>query len=208
MKLILQQFTSLDGVTQGPGAPDEDTSNGFDRGGWLVPHMDDEFVQAVTAWTAEADAFLFGRRTYEAFAIAWPKATDPEDSVATALNGLPKYVVSNSLTSTTWGPATILSGDVAAQVAALKEQPGRELQIHGSTTLGRSLLAAGLVDELRLAVAPVVIGTGRRWFTDGSAPAGFRLTRNDTTPGGLALQTYETTGAPAYGSYGIDQGGE
>lgn len=201
MKLILQQFVSLDGITQGPGAPDEDTTGGFDRGGWFVPYLDPTSLAAVTDWISHADAFLFGRRTYEAFAIAWPKATDPDDTVAAALNGLPKYVASDSLTTTTWGPATILSGDVAAQVAALKQQPGRELQIHGSTTLGRDLLNAGLVDELRLAVAPVVVGTGRRLFTEGPA-TGFRLRSNDTTPGGLALQVYEAAGPARFGTYG------
>jgi dihydrofolate reductase len=201
MKLTLLQFISLDGVTQGPGAPDEDTSDSFERGGWLVPFIDDHFIRAVTDWTAQADAFLFGRRTYEAFSLAWPKNTDPADTVATALNGLPKYVASTTLTTTAWGPATILGADVAAQVAALKDQPGREIQIHGSTTLGRSMLAAGLVDTVRLAVAPVLIGAGRRLFADGPATA-VKPVHSETTPAGLSLQTYDVTGAPTYGSYG------
>jgi dihydrofolate reductase len=202
MRLTLMQFLSLDGVSQGPGAPDEDTSDGFTRGGWLVPHMEDEFLRTVTDWTLRADAFLFGRRTYENFARDWPKMNDPADPVATALNGLPKYVASQTLTTAGWEPSTILSGDVPARVAELKQQPGRELQIHGSARLGQAMLAAGLVDELRLVIAPVVVGTGRRLFPAGGAPAGLRLTGNDTTPGGLAIHVYETTGAPAYGSYG------
>jgi len=201
MKLILMQFLSLDGVSQGPGAPDEDTSDGFTRGGWLVPHMEQEFLRTVTDWTMRADAFLFGRRTYENFARDWPKMADPADPVATALNGLPKYVASRTLTTAGWDPTTIFSGDVPARVAELKQQPGRELQIHGSARLGQAMLAAGLVDELRLVIAPVVVGSGRRLFPDGGAPAGLRLTGNGTTPGGLALQVYETTGAPVYGSY-------
>jgi dihydrofolate reductase len=202
MKLILMQFLTVDGVSQGPGAPDEDTSDGFTRGGWLVPHIDDEFQQIVTTWTLQADAFLFGRRTYENFARDWPKAPD-SDPVGAALNGLPKYVASGSLREAGWAPSTILSGDVAARVAELKQQPGRELQIHGSARLGQSMLAAGLVDELRLVIAPVVVGAGRRLFTGGAAAAGLRLTRNDTTPGGLAIQVFETAGAPAFGSYGV-----
>ena len=196
------QFLSLDGVSQGPGAPDEDTSDEFTRGGWLVPHMDDQFLRTVTDWTLRADAFLFGRRTYENFARDWPKMNDPADPVATALNGLPKYVASQTLTTAGWDPSTVLSGDVPARVAELKQQPGRELQIHGSARLGQAMLAAGLVDDLRLVIAPVVVGTGRRLFPVGGAPAGLRLTGNDTTPGGLAIHVYETTGAPAYGSYG------
>jgi dihydrofolate reductase len=118
------------------------------------------------------------------------------------MNGLPKYVASHSLAAAEWEPSTILSGDVAAQVAELKRQPGRELQIHGSARLAQSLLAAGLIDELRLVIAPVVLGEGRRLFPDGGAPAGLRLLRNDTTPGGVAVHVYESEGPPKYGTYG------
>ncbi|MFD4033306.1 dihydrofolate reductase family protein [Streptomyces sp. NPDC058637] len=200
MRLVLQEFLSLDGVSQGPGSPDEDTSDGFTRGGWFVPHLDEEFERQAGTWLASADAFLFGRRTYLNFARDWPKMT--EHPFAGILNGLPKYVASHSLTEAGWDPTTILSGDVPAQVAALKRQPGRELQIHGSARLGRSLLAAGLVDELRLAIAPVVVGTGRRLFPDGGAPAGLELMSNGTTSGGLAIQVYRSTGLPEYGTYG------
>jgi dihydrofolate reductase len=201
MKLILQEFLSLDGVSQGPGAPDEDTSDGFTRGGWFVPHVDEELEQLAVKWVDEADAFLFGRRTYENFARDWPKVTDPDDQIAAKLNGLPKYVATHTLTKAEWAPTTILSDDVPAQVAELKRQPGRELQIHGSSQLAQSLLAAGLIDELRLAIAPVVVGTGRRLFPDGGAPAGLRLVHNETTPGQLTINVYESTGAPAYGTY-------
>jgi dihydrofolate reductase len=117
------------------------------------------------------------------------------------MNGLPKYVASRTLAAATWAPTTILAGDIYARVAELKRQPGRELQIHGSATLAQSLLAEGLIDELRLVIAPVVVGSGRRLFPDGGAPAGLRLTRNDTTLGGLAVHVYEPTGAPRYGTY-------
>lgn len=202
MKLILMQFLTLDGVSQGPGAPDEDTSGGFTQGGWLVPHMDERFMQIATDWTCRADAFLFGRRTYEAFSEAWPKMDDPADPIASRLNGLPKYVASHGSLPTPWQPAKVLSGDVAAAVRTLKEQPGGELQIHGSTTLGRSMLAAGLVDELRLVVAPVILGDGRRLFTEAGGAAGLRLTHHEATPGGLAIFTYAVEGAPAFGTYG------
>jgi dihydrofolate reductase len=202
MRLVLQEFLSLDGVSQGPGAPDEDTSDGFTQGGWFVPHLDEAFERLAGTWLEQADAFLFGRRTYLNFARDWPKMT--EHPSAAILNGLPKYVASHSLTQADWNPTTILSGDVPAQVAELKQQPGRELQIHGSARLGQSLLAAGLVDELRLAIAPVVVGTGRRLFPDGGAPAGLRLLSNERTPGGLTILVYESTGLPEYGTYGAD----
>ena len=205
MRLILMEFLSLDGVSQAPGSPDEDTSDGFTQGGWLVPNMDDEFIQIVAKWVDEADAFLFGRRTYENFARDWPKMTDEDSPFASMMNGLPKYVASHTLATADWKPTTILSADVPAQVAELKAQPGRELQIHGSARLGQSLLAAGLIDELRLVIAPVVLGNGRRLFPDGGAPAGLRLVRTDTTPGGLAAHTYEFAGSPTYGTYGADR---
>ncbi|NBM17392.1 dihydrofolate reductase family protein [Streptomyces sp. GC420] len=202
MKLTLTEFMSLDGVSQGPGAPDEDTGGGFTQGGWFVPHIDEEFLRLAVEWLGEADAFLLGRHTYEIFAAHWPKITDPEDPFAAALNGLPKYVASRTLTAAGWNPTTVLSEDVPAQVAELKRRPGRDLQIHGSARLAQSLLAAGLIDELRLVVAPVVLGHGRRLFPDGGAPAGLRLVRNDATPGGLAVHVYEPAGPPVYGTYG------
>jgi dihydrofolate reductase len=204
MKLVMMEFVTLDGISQGPGSPDEDRSDGFALGGWFVPFLDDAFLGQIQAWVGEADAYLFGRRTYQAFAEAWPQMDDPNDPVARSLNGCPKYVASHTLSQAdaTWSPATVLSGDVATQVDALKQQPGREIQIHGSTRLGQSMLDAGLIDELRLAVAPVVLGTGRRFFRDGAAPTGLKLTSSQATPGGLTLQTYQVTGRPEYGVYG------
>ena len=196
------EFVTLDGVSQGPGSPGEDTSDGFSQGGWFVPHLDEEFVQQAADWLGQADALLFGRRTYDNFARDWPRITDPDDPFSEKMNGLPKYVASHSLKQASWAPTTILSGDVAAQVAELKRQPGRELQIHGSARLAQSLLAAGLIDEVRLVIAPVVVGNGRRLFPVGGAPAGLRLLRSSTTPGGLAILVYESAGHPEYGTYG------
>jgi dihydrofolate reductase len=201
MRLILMEFLSLDGVAQGPGSPDEDTSDGFTRGGWLVPHLDDEFMQLVATWLGEADALMFGRRTYDNFSRDWPNITNPDDPFTDKMNSLPKYVASHSLKTADWNPTTIISGDVPAQVAELKRQPGREIQIHGSARLAQSLLAAGLIDELRLLIAPVVVGSGRRLFPEGGASAGLRLLRNETTSGGVAVHVYESTGLPKYGTY-------
>lgn len=202
MKLVVQEFLTLDGVSQGPGAPDEDPSGGFTRGGWFVPHLDEAFERLAGTWIGEADAFLFGRRTYENFARDWPDMTDHPN--ARILNGLPKYVASHSLTEAGWNPTTILSGDIPAQVAELKRRPGRELQIHGSAELAQSLLAAGLIDTLRLAIAPVVVGRGRRLFPDGGAPAGLRPVSHEMTPGGLSVHVFDATGRPEYGVYGAD----
>ncbi|MCW2978294.1 MAG: deaminase/reductase [Solirubrobacterales bacterium] len=201
MKLIVIEFVSLDGVSQGPGSPEEDTSDGFTQGGWLVPHMDEAFIHHAAEWLGQADALLLGRRTYDAFARDWPRITAPGDPFTALMNRLPKYVASNTLAAGTWNPTTILSGDVVGQVAELKQQPGREIQIHGSARLAQSLLAAGLIDELRLVVAPVVVGHGRRLFPDGGAPAGLRLISSETTPRGLALQIYAWAGLPDYATY-------
>jgi dihydrofolate reductase len=202
MRLVLMQFVTVDGVCQGPGAPDEDTTDGFALGGWLVPFVEDRFLDIVREWTVGADAFLFGRRTYEAFALAWPAMDDPADPVASALNGLPKYVATTTLRATTWEPATILGGDLAAAVAELKARPGREFQVHGSATLGRWLLDAGLVDELRLVVAPLILGAGRRLLPAGTGATGLRLVRHEQTPAGLGIHVYETAGTPSFGTYG------
>ncbi|PLP58915.1 deaminase [Mesorhizobium loti] len=201
MKLVLMEFLSLDGICQGPGAPDEDISDGFARGGWFVPFLEQNFMQTVAGWVGQADAFLFGRRTYESFARDWPKMDDPNDPIGSKMNGLPKYIASNSLKDASWGPATILLGDIVARVASLKENPGRELQIHGSGRLAHSLLTAGLIDEFRLVIAPVVLGQGRKLFLDGASPAGFKLRMVEATPGGLAVHVYEKAEAPVFETY-------
>jgi dihydrofolate reductase len=158
-------------------------------------------IHQAAGWLGQADALLLGRRTYDAFARDWPQITDPDDPFTALMNSLPKYVASQTLTAGTWSPTTVLSGDVAAEVAKLKQQSGRELQIHGSARLAQSLLAAGLIDELRLVVAPVIVGHGRRLLTENGAPAGLRLVSNETTPSGLALQAYEWAGLPDYATY-------
>jgi dihydrofolate reductase len=201
MKITLTEFVTLDGVSQGPGSPTEDTSDRFTRGGWLVPHIDALFVKRASEWLDLADGLLLGRRTYEAFARDWPQITDPNDPFTERMNSLPKYVVSNTLANGAWNPTTVLRGDPAQTVAALKAQPGRELQIHGSARLGNALLSAGLVDTLRLVVAPTVIGSGRRLLAHPTEPIGLMLVRHDVTANGLLLLEYETTGTARIGTY-------
>jgi dihydrofolate reductase len=201
MKITITEFVTLDGVSQGPGSSTEDTTDGFARGGWLVPYLVEQFVRQASDWLDLADGLLLGRRTYEAFARDWPQITDPDDPFTERMNALPKYVVASTLTEGTWNPTTVLRGDPLETVGALKAQPGRELQIHGSARLGASLLSAGLVDTLRLVVAPTIIGTGRRLLTHPSESVGVRLVKHDATPAGLLLLEYETTGAAPAADY-------
>jgi dihydrofolate reductase len=199
MKLTLTEFVTLDGVSQGPGSPTEDTSDGFTHGGWLVPYIDERFVERTVDWLGLADGLLLGRRTYEAFARDWPQITDPDDPYTRRMNSLPKYVVTTTLAEGSWNPTTVLGG--IRDVAELKERPGREMQIHGSARLGRALLVSGLVDTVRLVVAPTVLGAGRRLLDQPGTPVGLRLANCEVTPGGLLLLEYECTGTAPVGEY-------
>ena len=192
MRLVVQEFLTLDGVSQGPGSPDEDTSDGFTRGGWFAPYVDEPFLELVGNWLGEADGLLLGRRTYRNFARDWPQMTDhPFGGI---MNSLPKYVASHGPTQAVWRPTKVLSGDLPTQVAELKQQPGRELQIHGSARLARSVLAAGLVDTLRLVVAPVVLGQGKRLFPEGASARELSLVCTKTTPTGVLINSYRYVG--------------
>ncbi|GGT97089.1 MULTISPECIES: dihydrofolate reductase family protein [Streptomyces] len=199
--LSLTQFLTLDGVYQAPGGPDEDRSGGFEHGGWSVPYGDEDFGRFIDEVFQRPAAFLLGRRTYEIFAGFWPKQTDPADPVASKLNALPKYVASTTLTSADWSGTTVLGGDPVQEVTALKDRTDGEVQMHGSGGLARTLLAHDLIDTLHLLVFPVVLGTGRRLFTDGTRPTAFRHTEARTTGSGIAIHTYNLAGRPEYGSY-------
>ena len=201
MKLVVQQFLTLDGVVQGPGGPDEDRSGGFEHGGWLPPYADDVSGQLIVDAIEQADGFLLGRRTYELFAGFWPNVTDPDNPVATLLNKQPKYVASKTLDTAAWNNTTLLKGDVAGEVSRLKREPGRELQVHGSADLAQTLMRDDLIDMYRLYVAPVVVGTGKRLFRDGSAPTAMRLIDSKQTSTGFVAHTYERAGKPSYGSF-------
>ncbi|RAM37434.1 dihydrofolate reductase family protein [Arthrobacter globiformis] len=189
MKLTVHTFVSLDGVMQGPGGRDEDTSGGFEFGGWLVPLFDEDMGRIVNGWFAEADAILLGRTTYQMFQPYWEQVTDPEDAVATALNNLPKYVVSSTLTEATWNNTSILPANFLEAVDDLKSGPGRELQVHGSYRLVRALHDAGLVDEYRLIIFPVVLGQGKRLFEPGVTPSAFTLGGSKATSSGAVHLT-------------------
>ena len=204
-KLVVGTFLTLDGVMQAPGGPDEDREGGFRHGGWLVPYFDEKFGQIMTEWTTRAGAFLLGRKTYEMFAASWPNATDPADEAATALNARPKFVASRTLHTVTWNNSHLLEGDVAEEVAKLKAQAGGEIQVHGSGDLLQTLLARDLVDVLRLWHFPVVLGTGKRLFGEGTIPRAFRLVDTQQTASGAVLHVYERAGGLTYGEVEVGQ---
>ncbi len=200
--LVVTMFTSMDGVVQAPGGPDEDTSGGFRYGGWLVPHFDEVLEAQMQAWFEPAGAFLLGRGTYEIFAGSWPQVP-ADDPISKALNGLPKHVASRTLTGPLeWAHARLLEGDVPTAVRALEESGDGELQVHGSAGLVQTLLAEDLVDELRLVVSPVALGTGKRLFGDGIRAGTWRLTSSSATPAGVLLCAYTRAGELRTGSMG------
>jgi dihydrofolate reductase len=198
MELTATMFLTVDGVYQGPGGREEDTSDGFDRGGWLAPHFDDDAGAFMVETFAKPDAFLLGRRTYDIFAGYWPNQTDAGDPVASKLNGLPKYVVSTTLKDPTWANTTVLDGDIAGAVRALKSQPGNELQVHGSGTLVRFLLEHDLLDRLNLEVYPVVLGKGKRLFPEDGPDTRLELVASRATPSGVQILTYRPAGRATY----------
>ncbi len=203
MRLTLHMFLTIDGVLQAPGGPEEDQEGGFTHGGWSFPYGDQDFGVAMSGWFAHASAFLLGRRTYEIFASHWPKVTDSADPIASKLNTLPKYVASRTLTSAEWQNSTVIS-DVVAEVGRLKEQPGGELQTHGSGRLAQTLIEYDLIDEYRLLTFPVHLGSGRKLFRDGARPAALRLLSSSTTSTGVVIATYVPDGPARYGSYALE----
>ncbi|MGW3495287.1 dihydrofolate reductase family protein [Streptomyces sp. NPDC001020] len=204
-KLTVTAFITLDGVHQAPGGPGEDTSGGFEQGGWSVPYGDEDFGRFMTEVFDRTGAFLLGRRTYEIFAAHWPKSTDPADPIASRLNSLPKYVASQSLGTPSWANTTVLRGDLTKEVTAVKERTEGELQVHGSGALVQSLLALDLVDTLHLLTFPVVLGDGRRLFAEGALPTAFHHTGGRTTAAGVTIHSYDLAGRPRYGSYELPE---
>ena len=199
MKLTTITHVSVDGVMQGLGGADEDRRGGFERGGWALPLFADEAATFLNEVFQRADAFLFGRRTYEIFAGYWGVMPDPDNNpIAGPLNTRPKYVASTTLTDPRWANTTVLSGDVAAAIGELKAKPGGELQVHGSGSLIRWLLENQLVDEITLLTYTVVIGQGTRLFPDTGRDAALDLVDSRPTPTGITIQVYRPIGRPQY----------
>ena len=198
--LAINTFVSLDGVMQSPGGPDEDPTGGFTHGGWGVNYFDDEMMGQV----AEADPYelLLGRGTYEIFAAHWPYDEGP---IADHLNSTRKHVASKTLERVEWNNSTLIPGDVAEYVATLKRQDGPEVQVHGSPGLIQTLLEHDLIDEFRIWIFPVVIGSGKRLFGDGTIPAGLRLVDSKVSETGVTINTYERAGDIDAGSFEFDE---
>jgi dihydrofolate reductase len=198
MKLTTNTQVSVDGVVQANGGRNPDFDPGFERGGWARPLFDGEAMTFVDEFYQRADAFLFGRRTYDLFAGYWGVMGPGSSPIADALNTRPKYVASNTLTDAGWADTIVLSGDVAAAVRELKARPGGELQVHGSGRLVRWLLANGLVDEINLLVCPVVVGAGTRLFPESGPDLALEPVESRTYPKGITLQVYRPAGRPQY----------
>jgi dihydrofolate reductase len=198
LKLTITTQVSVDGVMQGPGGPEEDARGVFERGGWA--HFDDEAGKAMEEIYERADAFLFGRRTYDSFTGSWGSWPDPGDSpIWTALHTRPKYIASTTPFDPTWPPATVLSGDLAAAIRELKAKPGRELHVPGSGVLVRWLLENDLMDEMTLFTFPVLVGQGTRLFSDTGPHRLLDLVASRATPGGVTIQVYRPAGRPQSG---------
>jgi len=203
-KLIVTEFVTLDGVAQAPGSPDEDRDGGFSHGGWQAPLADQESGGVIFEQARSMDALLLRRRTYEIFADYWPSAPQ-EIPFTDLLNGVPKYVASRTLAgSLAWQGSTLVADDLAENLTALK---GRHDEVHviGSLDLLQSLLRFGLVDRMNLWVYPLLLGSGKQVFADGTVPTALRLTESVTYPSGTLHLAYETAGVPTYGSLGREE---
>ena len=189
-RVVVVEYVSLDGVIQAPGHSGEDPEGGFDRGGWTGPFMDDHRRYLSEEFQA-VGAVLLGRVTYQIFAAYWPTVTDEEDDIARALNSLPKYVASTTLNEAEWDGTVVIKSDVAKEVAELKEQPGRDILVVGSSGLAQTLMQHDLVDEYRLWLHPVVLGSGKRLFREGGPTTTLRPVDSRTASSGLVILTYE-----------------
>lgn len=201
-KLIVSTFLTLDGVMQAPGGPGEDDDAGFAHGGWSVNYWDELMGQVMGEATSTPFDLVLGRRTYDIFAAHWPHAT--EEDGAKPFNDATKYVVSRSHPALEWSNSVLIEGDAAERIAALKQEEGPELQVHGSGNLIQTLLHHNLVDEYRLWVFPVVIGSGRRLFSEGTIPSGLKLVDSKVSTTGVVIGTYAPAGEIVTGSFALD----
>jgi dihydrofolate reductase len=201
-KLIVSTFLTLDGVMQAPGGPEEDDSGGFALGGWSVHYWDDQMRQVMTEAMSTPFDLVLGRRTYDIFAAYWPHA--PEEAGAKPLNDATKYVASRSRPTLEWERSVLIEGDAAEGIAELRKENGPELQVHGSGNLIQTLMGHNLVDQYRLWVFPLVIGSGKRLFSDGTIPSGLKLVDSKVSTTGVVIGTYEPAGEIVTGSFALD----
>jgi dihydrofolate reductase len=200
--LIVTTFLTLDGVMQAPGGPGEDDSGGFSHGGWSVNYWDERMGQIMDEWTSRPFAMVLGRRTYDIMAAYWPHA--PEEAGAKVFNEATKYVASRSRPALEWSNSVLIEGDVAEGIAELRKEDGPELQVHGSANLIQTLMLHALVDEYRLWVFPIVIGSGKRLFADGAIPSALKLVDSKVSTTGVVIGTYEPAGEIVTGSFALD----
>lgn len=203
-RLIISTFLTLDGVMQAPGGPGEDDSGGFRFGGWSVNHWDEMMGEVMDRYLGVPFDLLLGRKTYDIFAAYWPDA--PEEAGSKPLNDATKYVASRGRPALDWERSVLLEGDVAAAVARLKEEDGPELQVHGSGDLAQTLIRHGLVDEYRLWFFPLVLGSGKRLFADGTIPSVLRLEDSAVSSTGVVMSTYVAGGEVVTGSFELGAG--
>jgi dihydrofolate reductase len=202
-KVTISTFLTLDGVMQAPGGPEEDRAGGFKHGGWTVGYWDDALAQRMSEYMGKPFDLLLGRKTYEIFAAHWPQSDEPG---AAELNNATKYVASRTLKSTDWKPSKLIQ-DVTQEVAKLKQEDGPEIQVYGSANLIQTLLKHDLIDEFHLMIFPLVLGTGKRLFADGTIPEGLKVLDSKTSSTGVIMARFERVGAEAikYGSFAKEQ---
>ena len=201
-RLIVSTFLTVDGVMQAPGGPGEDDSGGFAHGGWSVNYWDERMGQVMGQAMSVPFDLVLGRTTFDIFAAHWPHASD--DDGAKPLNDATKYVASRGRPTLEWSNSVLIEGDAAEGIAALKREDGPELQVHGSGNLIQTLLRHNLVDQYRLWVFPVVLGSGKRLFADGTVPAGLQLVDHTVSTSGVAIGTYEPAGDIVTGTFALD----
>src|SRR5947199_3327236 len=199
-QLIVSEFVTLDGVMQAPGGPEEDTEGGFKHGGWQAPLLDEESFSLITRDIERMDALLLGRKTYDIFAAYWPKATTGR--IADKLNNPPKFVASRSRRRLEWNNSTLIQGDLSKEVARITQEHG-EAHVIGRGNLVQTLLRHDLVDRFNLWVYPLLLGTGKRLFGEGTLPAGLRITSSQAFPTGALLSAYERAGNAQYGDLSV-----
>ena len=199
-RLIASTFVSLDGIMQAPGGPEEDPTGGFALGGWSFGYFDESVDISAAGFDGKDRELLLGRRTYQIFEAYWPYQPD-DDPIAKTLNAAKKYVASRTLTTLGWNNSQLLHGDVVPAVMAIKAQPGRDLQVIGSGNLIQSLQAASLIDEYNVWTFPVVLGRGKRLFSETSKPSALRLARSQVSNTGVLMSTYVPGGDIQPGSF-------
>lgn len=201
--LVVNTFVTLDGVMQAPGGPEEDPTEGFTHGGWSAGYWDDAMGERMGEVMGKPFDLLLGRKTYEIFAAHWPHV--PDEPGAAELNSARKYVASRTLDTVEWENSTLLEGEVPGAVGKLKQEDGPEIQVHDSWDLIQTLLEHDLVDEFRLMIFPVVLGTGKRIFGEGAVPAGLALADSATSSTGVLMATYKREGDIRYGSFALEE---